>query len=242
MEVATLKWLADLLKQLAGGVLGEKLKPKTSSERAWEVGRRLWVDLKELEDSSGKFVEELRIASEEVAVYNAATREYNELKFAELKALMSKEVAELKPLMSKEVAELMALMSKEADAAGRKDNDSLVHPDMGPLRIRAFHMTYTIDALFKSVNTVGRSLSAINPQLSIHAPRMEDLIEQGMMQRRTAMDEANKVISDLWGGSPSSRQLAAVLAQAEDALSSITQSAELLRDFLASQFSFKESF
>jgi hypothetical protein len=65
-EIASLKWLADVLKSLASSVMGDRLKPRTSEQRAWILGKGLWDSLASLRSSSTYFVVALREVIESV--------------------------------------------------------------------------------------------------------------------------------------------------------------------------------
>jgi len=62
VEVAVLKWIADLVKSLVASAGGDGLKKKkklSSTERSSLLPRNLYVSLKELEEASKDFVEAL---------------------------------------------------------------------------------------------------------------------------------------------------------------------------------------
>jgi hypothetical protein len=55
-EVVTLGWLADFMKTLVSTLLGDRLKPKSSSERARDAIMGLYRDLARLSEASKDFV------------------------------------------------------------------------------------------------------------------------------------------------------------------------------------------
>jgi hypothetical protein len=66
LEVAALKWVADLLKSLLAAAGGDRLKKNrlSSSERASQAANKLYVSLNELAEASKDFVEILTAIAE----------------------------------------------------------------------------------------------------------------------------------------------------------------------------------
>ena len=90
-----------------------------------------------------------------------------------------------------------------------------------------------------ALSALSRSLEAIDPQLQIHVPSVERRIVE-------SSDRRAEVVIETWDlmirKSLHSRGLNQIIHQAHMAQSDISQATESMREFLASQFSFKDSF
>jgi hypothetical protein len=221
-EVATLKWLADLLKSLTAGVLGEKLKPKTSDQRAWKLGESLWASLEHLRYASDYFVAMLRIATKSIAECSA----------------MENAPAGQEPDHETGInRRLESIRQREQEILA-----SLKLPSKSEPSAWAPALEYCMDRVIIWIQRVNMSLDAINPQLRIHAPEIEEVIARSNNSRAEAVTAARIALDELLRGNSLDSQLPEIVRRAEASALMISEATERMRAFLATQFTFKESF
>ena len=98
----------------------------------------------------------------------------------------------------------------------------------------------SVDPLRKTLDAVNDALRQLDPQLSLHAPDVDGQIRSATVSRALTLDRAEDVIArHLSGGFA---EVTAIASSARETGEEIHAAVETLRQFLAGQFSFKESF
>jgi hypothetical protein len=92
-----------------------------------------------------------------------------------------------------------------------------------------------------ALDELSRALHAVDPQLSVHVPDIAQEVNDARSSRKAVVTRAEASLAALAGGEEA-EDLAAVLADAEQAYTEIQHATESVRVFLASEFAFKDSF
>ena len=108
-------------------------------------------------------------------------------------------------------------------------------------------LTATVDPLRKALNAVNDALHRLDPQLSLHAPEIDWQIQGASHSRAVNMDRAEDTIARMVSGGDADialddAELADISSSARRTGEEIHAAVETLRQFLATQFTFKESF
>lgn len=239
-EIASLKWLADVIKTIAATLLGDKLKPMTSEKRAWTFGRNLWVRLKDLEDESMAFVITLKAMNADAAAFQTINPAAQALADEEEKGLAQANADDMigRLLRSRAISEERIEDYREhVDSRASLEGVDFTHP-----RGWASLLSYEINRLVFVLAGVSFHLEEINPQLSIFEPEVHNLISMAAMARGQTVHAAEQALVDFLHSESPTDQFAGVLQEAEKSTAAITEAVERMRAFLANEFSFKESF
>ena len=88
---------------------------------------------------------------------------------------------------------------------------------------------------------LGRAISEVNPQLEVHVPEVAEDVIDAQESRAMVVSQAEENLAALARGDEA-EDLSEVVAAAERAHGEIVDATESVRQFLAGEFSFKESF
>ncbi|MGW7066307.1 hypothetical protein ACWGII_26165 [Streptomyces sp. NPDC054855] len=179
-EAAGLSWLVRFMEPILGDAVRERLRKKTSPEKALQASHALYESLVRLRTRSSQFVD------------------------------MLKEMAEIGPQVR--------LGSW---------HESPLADEMGRLE----------DALF----TLDICVSAVDPQLMIHAPEIVTDISAARENRALVVTQARSNLND-WAAGTRQEEIMQVLWNAQESHRRIEAAIEDYRRFLAAEFPYRESF
>lgn len=175
-----LGWILEFLKPALNGVAGDRLRAKTSSEKARSRAFDLFNNLTRLQRESA------------------------------------------------------ALVGALEDLAATSDPDGPARQDASP-RLRLI-MGKVSSVLLDLAGSINR----IDPQLSVHAPKIAHEVTDAMGSRSLVLTHLDDELNNMREFDP--QQILAIARDARESLAGINDATEGLRVFLEGQFTFKESF
>jgi hypothetical protein len=103
-------------------------------------------------------------------------------------------------------------------------------------------LPWTLRRIGSALSELGRALQGTELQLSIHFPDVARQIEEAQMSRAVVVSKAEEALRDYAESEQDQSAFREIVQQAQGALAEIENATEALRQVLAAEFTFKESF